>query len=421
MATSYWKGAAPAVAQVGTFQVTAYDAATTYALIIGSVSVTTIAAGSANATATALAAAWNASTHPYFAAVTASASTDTVTVTADTAGFPFTATSSETGGAGTIGDYVAVTASSGPYDWSTAANWSAGTVPVATNDIIIQGVSAPILFGLDQSSVALNSLRIHQSYTGRIGLPWGTFMQSASDTSESNSSLAREYRTDYLRIGAAYFDIGLHPKEEDNFGATRIKIDGGTTAATVNIHATARGGSETGLPAVRLKYVNSATDIFVRRAPGGVGIACDVPAEVSTVRKIAVCDQAEDTWVTTGLGTTITTWESDGGRNQLRAISAAITTVTIRGGNTETVGDFNVTTGNVYGGTLRANHRSTASGNLIFTTANVYGGTLDLGESNETRVITTLNRHGGTIKGAGTPVTFTTPNLNGRWQIAERV
>lgn len=422
MATRYFLGAAPAVAQVGTFTVTAYDAATTYAITINGVSVSTLGTGgTTTTTATALTTAFNASTHPYFAAITATSAAAVITLTADTAGFPFTATSSETGGTGTIGDYAAVTASSGPYDWSTAANWSAATVPVNSDDVILQGIATPIYFGLDQSAVSLATLRKHKSYTGNVGLPWGKFLQSATDTSEAFSSLAREYRTDYLKVGSTIIDLEIHPQEEGSFGSNRFKLDGGTVASTINIHDSSRTGADAGLPAIRLKCVHASTDIFVRRAPGGVGIACDVPGEVSTVRKIGVSDVAEDTWVTTGLGTTLTTWESDGGRNQLRAVNGTITTVTVRGGNTETIGNYSISTFNLYGGLVRANNLATSSGNILFTTSNIYDGILDYGESNEARVVTTTNRFGGTIKGAGTPITHTTLNLNGRWQIAERV
>ena len=85
MATMRWKGAAQAVAQVTTVAITAYDATTTYKLTINGKTVSTSAAGSANATAAALVTAWNASTDPELAEVTASGSTSPLTLTGDTA------------------------------------------------------------------------------------------------------------------------------------------------------------------------------------------------------------------------------------------------------------------------------------------------------------------------------------------------
>jgi hypothetical protein len=173
MGKNNWIGGASAVAQVTTVQVTAYDAASTYKLTVGAQVISTIAAGGVNATATALAAAWNASTHPYFAAVTAVASTDTVTLTADTAGVPFVVTSSKTGGTGTIGAASTSTASAGPNDYSTAANWSLGAVPVNSDEVYIRGNVVVILWGLAQSGVTPALLSIEKTVT--LGLLPGRF------------------------------------------------------------------------------------------------------------------------------------------------------------------------------------------------------------------------------------------------------
>ncbi|GAG42882.1 unnamed protein product, partial [marine sediment metagenome] len=103
MGTNYYEGGAVAVAQVDTCQVTGYDVDTTYTLTVGDQTVSAIAEGSVDATAQELAALWNASTHPYFATITAEDAADIVTLTADTAGVEFVCTSSVAGGAGTIG------------------------------------------------------------------------------------------------------------------------------------------------------------------------------------------------------------------------------------------------------------------------------------------------------------------------------
>ena len=75
MATKYWKGTATAVAQVSSATVTAYDAATTYKITVGAGNNTVVISApgttDANGTAAALRTAWNASTHPYCAGITA--------------------------------------------------------------------------------------------------------------------------------------------------------------------------------------------------------------------------------------------------------------------------------------------------------------------------------------------------------------
>ena len=151
MATTYWLGTATAVAQVDTVQITADDAATTYILTVGGKTITTAGSGTGvNDTATALKDAWNASTVAYFTGVTATSSTDTVTLTADTAGVPFTAASSVTGGTGTIGSVTSSTANAGPNAWDTAENWSGGSVPTGSDDVIIADTSTNICWGLAQ-------------------------------------------------------------------------------------------------------------------------------------------------------------------------------------------------------------------------------------------------------------------------------
>jgi hypothetical protein len=165
MGTVYFTGKAAAVAQVGTVQITGMDgtpANTTYILTVGGQTVSAVGDTDADTTAAALAAAWNASTHVYFTGITASATTDTITLTADTAGVPFVAVSSVSGGTGTIGAYSATTASAGPNDWSTAANWSGGAVPVNDDDVILNASGVNICWGLDQSAVELDSLTLEK-------------------------------------------------------------------------------------------------------------------------------------------------------------------------------------------------------------------------------------------------------------------
>lgn len=105
------------MAQVSTAVITAYDTATTYKVTIGGVVVSVVGQGGTTATtATALRTALNASTHPYFAAITWSGSGSDITGTADTAGVPFIATSSVTAGTGTFSAFSTTTASAGPND-----------------------------------------------------------------------------------------------------------------------------------------------------------------------------------------------------------------------------------------------------------------------------------------------------------------
>jgi len=89
---------------------------------------------------------------------------DTIlTLTASTAGKPFYVSCSTTDGGGNDTQALTpatATANSGPNDINTPDNWSLGTVPVATNEVVIpceSDVTDDLLYGLDQSSVALAS------------------------------------------------------------------------------------------------------------------------------------------------------------------------------------------------------------------------------------------------------------------------
>ena len=410
MATIYWLGTAAAVAQIDTVTITAdNNDGTTYILTVGSETVSTANTGNTTTTATNLAAAWNASTHPYFTGVTATSDAAVVTLTADTAGVPFTAASSVSGGTGTIGAVTASTASAGPNDWSTAANWSGAAVPVASDIVIIKDNAINICWGLAQSAVDLDGLQIHQSYTGKIGLDYRVFAQSA-DGITTTTATAVEYRQTYLDIevdsAAGAVDIGQNFGPSKPAGSARICLDLGVQAANVIIHNTAAAPSESGRCAIRLLADSASTTIHVRSAPGGVGIAVDKPGETATVASVSVSDTSSASRVELGEGTTITTWLQQGGTNIVQA-AATITTATINGGVLTTEGSYVITTGNANGGTWHANH---ISGTVPFTTLNVNGGTVDARGNSEARTWTTVNLKKGTIKADSSILTITTLN-----------
>lgn len=283
VANAYWLGSATAVAQVTTIQVTAYAVGTTYKIIVGGVVISAIAAGSVNATALALATAWNASTHPYCAAVTAAAvATDTVTLTADIAGVPFVVTSAVSGSTGTIGSSSTTTASAGPNHWDTPVNWSTGAVPVSADNAFVLNSAVPILWGLDQSAVALALLSIQQSFTGTIGLPPGRFTLGAGVYSPT---VVPEYRATYLAAAAAAVRIGENFSAAGASGSPLIKLDLGTTASVVDVFNC--GTSADGLPPLRLKMNNASAALSLYSA-SRVGLCWEDPADTGEVSAVNV-------------------------------------------------------------------------------------------------------------------------------------
>ena len=359
MATREWLGRAKARAEVQTIQVTAYDAATTYIITVNGKSVTAIAAGSVNATATALASAWNAATEAEFAEITASANTDTVTLTHDTAGVPFTVTTDESGGTGTIGNPSTTTAATGPNHWDDASNWSGGAVPVNSDDVYVASPVA-ILYGLDQSAVTLASLTIAASFTETIGLPKTRF------------SGYTEYRDDYLQISASTVKIGVGEGQ----GSGRIKLNLGSVQAAIEVRKSA-ASAETGTPAILLLGTN-ASNVLDVQGGSSVGLAA-FSGEVSTVATLTAVAGAS---VYCGEGCTLTTVRGDGSIT----LNSAATTVTVSAGGVLVMnGSGAVTTLNVKEDGL-CYYRSSGT----VTTANITGA-VDCSTDASSRTFTTTN------------------------------
>jgi hypothetical protein len=334
MSDLYWIGEATAVAQITTIAISTYDAATTYKLTIGGVTVSAIAAGSTTATAAALATAWNASASPYLAAATAAAATGTVTLTADTAGVPFVVTSSVSGGAGTIGAPAAVTASAGPNDWSTAANWSTGSIPANGDNVYFRNNAVPVLFGLSQTAVAPALLIIEQTYSGTIGLPYNAFTTAAGTI----NSTVPEYRQSYLAIAAAVLRIGENYSSSTASGSSLLKVDLSTAASSIECFNC--GTSADGLPPVRLK-TNSSAALLKVYGSSQVGLCFEQPAESGTIGEIDVYPGGNggQPSVFVGANVTQTTHRQLTGTAVLRNAPATLTieygsTVTLAGAGT---------------------------------------------------------------------------------------
>jgi hypothetical protein len=376
MATNRFLGRAKARANVATVQVTAYDAATTYSLTVNGKSVTTIAAGSVNATATALAAAWNAATEAEFAEQTASANTDTVTLTADTEGVPHTVTSSVSGGAGTIGAVTTTTAATGPTFWDNVNNWSLGTIPVDTEDVIIDLDGAEILDGLGQSAVNPATFII----SGRnitIGRP------------KVNPLGYTEYRSDYLAIGPVICRIGIG----EGPGSGRIKLDFGTDNVTLEVRKTSTP-AEDGTMAVQIKGGGATTAIDV--GPNAyVGIALH-PEETAAATTLTVSPGAT---VVCGAGFSPATVETAGALTLRKNTSTALT---VTGGATTLEGDGTHASIDIKGGVVNYNSSGTA------TAVTVGPGLVDCsGDASDRTFTTTTLRAGGSINDPQRTITHT--------------
>ncbi len=127
-------------------------------------------------------------------------------------------------GAGTQSLAVtSITTPTGPAFWSDASNWSGGNVPVDGDTAILEASDRSVLYGLNHSSVTLESLIVRGSFVGTIGLP------------HVNQAGYLEYRDTHLAIGATNVRIG----EGAGSGSQRIRLDLGSGQTDVTIAGTA--------------------------------------------------------------------------------------------------------------------------------------------------------------------------------------
>jgi hypothetical protein len=386
MATVIWKGDAPAVAKEMRATPGNVEIGDIFTLTINnrSVSFTATAATVANVTA-GLTAAWNSSTVPEHAEITASDETTYVKLLGDTAGVDFTITSSTTNGGSTDDQTLTMstpTAASGPNCWDTADNWSGGSVPSASDDVILENSASSILYGLDQSSVALTSLRIKATYTGHIGLP------------RTNANGYVEYRETYLKIDATTIKIG----EDEGSGSGRIRIATGTTVTTMSIYKTGTA-AETGIPCVLWKSGAANNVLIVNRGSVGVAFFGGETAQVATLKVGHITSPSSDAKVRCGIGLTLTTVVQRSGELEL---NSSATTITQHASYLHLCSAAAVTTLNLYGGTCYL--RSTGT----IATLNINGeAILDCRQDMCAKAITTCNAYkGATIQDPAATVTW---------------
>ena len=283
MPITHWLGQADAVAQVVTVTPAGTIADETFTLTVGGADVAYIATGgdTADEVAAGLADAWNASTHPYHAAVTAAADADVLTLTADEPGVPFVVEVDATGSA-TLTP-ATVTASAGPNDWSTAANWSAGAVPVDNDTAVFEHHSAAVLWGLDQSAVTLAELRVMHSYAGAVGLPDDRVTLAAGSADDAKP----EYRQARLAIAATVVRIGDNPAGDiDATGAGRIRLDTGSAQTQLHITDTAAQSLDFGCAPV--DWIGSHVNNAVHVQAGRIDLAAGQPGDTAVLQSLHV-------------------------------------------------------------------------------------------------------------------------------------
>lgn len=374
-------GDAEEVAQVDSLDITAYDAATTYRVTIGGKILGVAGTTDAPTTETALVTAFNLSGYNEFTEITASRPSNSVLLTHDTAGESHVATSSVSGGTGTIGAVTAVTAADGPsvLTANNCKNASTGAraLPVNSDTFTFEQLDVDLKYTLEAlAAVTLAALHVKASYTGLCGnVPY-------NDEGEYD-----EYRPLYLKVGATLCEIGAGEGD----GSNLVMIDFGAVQTACRVLATGSDPELEGLGAFIFKGTNASNVLLVE---GGSVSVAPFAGETSTIATLTAIGTAE---VTTSAGTTLTTVNC-GGTATLTITSAAaladVTTLNIYDEGTVIIkGDNAFTTINVYGSGATLDYRGSGT---IGTLNLIDGATLEAGNNPSAFTVTTLN-------GSGTP------------------
>jgi hypothetical protein len=389
--THIWKGDLVAIAQVDSITPANVEIGDIFKITCNGRTVQTIATAITVANVTAgLTAAWNASTQPEHAEITAADMTTYVKLTADTAGKPFTVTTSTVNG-GAVDDQTllraAVTANQGPNVWA-AGNFDSAVLPVDGDTVIIEASSVDCLYELDQNAVDLAALTIKQSYAGKLGLP------------RTNPGGYVEYRPQYLTINsAAAGAITINIGEGDGNGSGRIKVNTGGGQATLAIYN--KGGrAETGVPCLVWKGTHASNVVNLVRGDLGVAVFSGETATIATLNVGWMTSQTSDALLVCGSGTTLSTVNAYGGTIEL---NSALTTLTQGAAILTLRGTGTITTWHLDGGI--GFHCS----NGTITTLNVGGGArVDFRQDLRARIVTNCNAYqGATIQDPNKSVTWT--------------
>jgi|688.fasta_scaffold04211_25 hypothetical protein len=230
MAIKTFTGRAASVAQVSKIAYLTITAGQTYSVSINGKAISYVATtGVLGDLIDALVSLWNSSAEPEHQEMIAARREDPtlsgLQLTGRVAGVPCTVTGSATVGLVTG---TTVTAASGPMFWNVAANWSGGTLPAASDDLIVEEYSGDILYGLtDTNNYA--SLKILASFTGSIGLP------------SAASSGYPEYRTQRLTLGSGSA-ITIEVGSGVGTGSGRIRLELNNSNTTLTVFKTGQGG-----------------------------------------------------------------------------------------------------------------------------------------------------------------------------------
>lgn len=239
------------------------------------------------------------------------------------------------------------TVSSGPYDISTAANYSGGALPVTGDTLYIDLPGSKLLYNLQTQSAVVLAVRRITARDVIIGLP----------RTNKDGTAYTEYRQDFWQCTATS-DYVNAPQ------SGRIKLDH-LTGQTAVIVAASGNGTETGIPAVLLKGTHSSNTFTFTGGNAGISYFLGAGASHVNVGRVdagatVVCgiDCVNDTWNNTGgtlilnsaVGTALNHPSSGNARTTIYG-TGAVASLQLQGGTV----NYN-TTGTLGGNTVLANN-----------------------------------------------------------------
>ena len=399
MATVYWTPRALARAQISDASIDSLDATpanNTFTVTVGGFSVSVVGDSGASppdaqTTAAALVAALVSSTQPYIAAIGWTAPGAGVIRGTSVAGVPFVAALTETGaGTGAVTDFADTQTATSPHHVNEVLNWSTGALPAVNDDVVIADSAISLLWGLTAlNALSRDSILVARSFTGRIGLDSTRFATSV-DSVTTNATVP-EYRGSYLEVRSPLVVSGRDLGIGSSSGSSRIKINNVLAAASRALVEGTAATSDGARPAFRYLAAHASAVLEVLEAPGGVGVAAELPGETSTLSRVEMLGASSASRIIIGAGAAVTTYLQSTGT----ATIANGATVNVSGGELNIIGEDYVLALTVSGGRVRDRH--TRSAGSEWTAITVSGGVLDLSGSGEARTVDALTHTGGQI------------------------
>jgi hypothetical protein len=322
-----------------------------------------------------------------------------LTITGAADGRPFTLATTESSTSGTVSDATVSGTGTGPHHANNVDNWSADTLPVTGDDIVLDGLSTSALkYALDGLAIQPNSIVQTSDYTGEIGLP--------KVNTDNPSYPYDEYLVDALTFAddantnttTCTIGSGNGP------GSPRTKINfADCTGVTINVQRTGQS-AETGIPALLLQFSDSATILNVNRGDVGVAFYEGEDGHLATLRVGYIDNPAGDANVVLGKDADI-----------------ADATITVSGGTLTTNSANGSGTVTMLGGIVTVNAGAYAS--IVIDAGTCYyqspgtlasaiigsDATLDFSRDLQTRIVSACAIHNrGTIRDPNRTVTWTT-------------